>query len=64
MHGLGVSKQTLLSMMPGIDPAAEKKLRQREDDDAASRQAQTMSMGGLPVGGPEASTTPLPVPNS
>ena len=61
MHELGVSKETLLSMMPGIDPAAEKKLREKEDEAGADRQAKMMGMGGLPGMPPrDASTKPLP----
>jgi len=59
MHGLGVSKQTLLTMMPGIDATQEMKLREREEDAMAERQGRVMDAGLPPpsiaggVGGPE-----------
>jgi len=59
MHGLGVSKQTLLTMMPGIDATQEMKLREQEEDAMAERQARVMDAGLPPpsiaggVGGPE-----------
>lgn len=56
MKALGVSADTLLSMMPGIDPAKEKEMRKREDDEAAARSAQAMGMGMLPP----SPMTPLP----
>jgi hypothetical protein len=60
MHGLGVSTATLLTMMPGVDAAKETKLRAKEDDEAASRQAQMMDAGSVvpPKGG---SNTPLSI---
>lgn len=47
MHGLGVSTQTLLTMMPGIDAAQELKLREKEDDAAAERQQAMMDSGSI-----------------
>ena len=54
MHELGVSKTTLLAMMPGIDPVKEKELRQAEDEEGAARGAQMMGMGLLPPKDPNA----------
>jgi hypothetical protein len=47
MHALGVSKQTLLSMMPGIDAAQEELLRAMEDDAAQERAAAAMDNGAV-----------------
>lgn len=56
MKALGVSSETLLSMMPGIDPAKEKEMRKAEDDEAAARQADAFGMGVIPPNPPQ----PLP----
>jgi len=52
MGGLGVSKDTLLSMIPGIDPAQERMKKAAEDRQAAARQAEMMAQGVIPTGGP------------
>jgi hypothetical protein len=52
MAGLGVSKDTLLSMIPGIDPARERIKKATEDRQAAARQAEMMAQGVIPSGGP------------
>lgn len=60
MHALGVSKSTILAMMPGIDPAMEEKLRAKEDDEGAARSASIMDAGVVapPLNG---STRPLSI---
>ena len=59
MHGLGVSTQTLLTMMPGIDAAQEQKLRKKEDDASAQRQAEMMDAGSIMMPPRNGSTEPL-----
>jgi hypothetical protein len=46
MHELGVSTETILGMIPGIDAAEEVKRRAKEDADAAERLMATLAAGG------------------
>lgn len=50
MGTLGVSKDTLLSMIPGIDPQRERVKKAAEDREAAKRQAEMMDQGVVPAG--------------
>ena len=52
MGALGVSKDTLLSMIPGIDPAQERVKKAAEDRQAAARQAEMMASGVVPPAAP------------
>lgn len=60
MHELGVSTDTILSMIPGIDAQEEQQKRAKEDADAAERMMVALDRGGSSNPADEGQGTPQP----